>query len=171
MARINNRTKKTKSSKKSRVRRRQFLQDTKLSARREYVEKEEETTKKVEFLQAELKHEQLLYQELREEKKQERISMRNEQKGLLEERDRMWQERVKERDEKWEHCWKRREGEVREEDRKEKEKEKQNLLQDRAKLFADKRKVEFERDCLLERVEELEGELEDLKEKFLGYRS
>ena len=171
MARINNRTKKTKSSKKSRIRRRQFLQDTKLSARREYVEKEEETTKKVEFLQAELKHEQLLYQELREEKKQERISMRNEQKGLLEERDRMWQERVKERDEKWERCWKRREGEVREEDRKEKEKEKQNLLQDRAKLFADKRKVEFERDRLLERVEELEGELGDLKEKFLGYRS
>jgi len=68
MARINNRTKKTKSSKKSRIRRHQFLQDTKLSARREYVEKEEETTKKVEFLQAELKHEQLLYQELREEK-------------------------------------------------------------------------------------------------------
>ena len=171
MARINNRTKKTKSSKKSRVRHRQFLQDTKLSARREYVEKEEETTKKVEFLQAELKHEQLLYQELREEKKQERISMRNEQKGLLEERDRMWQKRVKERDEKWERCWKCREGEVREEDRKEKEKEKQNLLQDRVKLFADKRKVEFERDRLLERVEELEGELGDLKEKFLGYRS
>ena len=91
---------KTKSSKKSRVCHRQFLQDTKLSARREYVEKEEETTKKVEFLQAELKHEQLLYQELREEKKQERISMWNEQKGLLEERDRMWQERVKERNEK-----------------------------------------------------------------------
>ena len=171
MARINNRTKKTKSSKKSRVRHHQFLQDTKLSARREYVEKEEETTKKVEFLQAELKHEQLLYQKLREEKKQERISMRNEQKGLLEERDRMWQERVKERDEKWERCWKRWEGEVREEDRKEKEKEKQNLLQDRAKLFANKRKVEFERDHLLERVEELEGELGDLKEKFLGYRS
>ena len=125
----------------------------------------------MEFLQAELKHEQLLYQELREEKKQERISMRNEQKGLLEERDRMWQERVKERDEKWERCWKRREGEVREEDRKEKEKEKQNLLQDRVKLFADKRKVKFERDRLLERVEELEGELGDLKEKFLGYRS
>ena len=110
MARINNRTKKTKSSKKSRIRRRQFLQDTKLSARREYVEKEEETTKKVEFLQAELKHEQLLYQELREEKKQERISMRNEQKGLLEEKDREWQKKIKERDEKWEHCWEYWEG-------------------------------------------------------------
>src|SRR2546425_4753454 len=100
MARVNNRIKKTKSSKKSRVRQHQFLQDTKLSARRKYVEKEEETNKIVEFLQAKLKHEQQLYQELREEKKQERISMWNEQKGFLEGRDRKWQKRVKERDEK-----------------------------------------------------------------------
>ena len=133
--------------------------------------KEEESKGTIEFLRAELENARQRYQELGEAKKQERISMRNEQKGLLEERDRMWQKRVKERDEKWERCWKRQEGEVREEDRKEKEKEKQNLLQDRAKLFADKRKVEFERDRLLERVEELEGELGDLKEKFLGYRS
>src|SRR5438876_6235297 len=155
MAHVNNRTKKTKSSKKSRVRRRQFLQDTKMSARREYVEKEEETSKTVEFLRARLKHEQQLYQELREEKKQERISMRNKQKGLLEERDREWQKRVKERDEKWERCWERREGVVREEEGKKRVQEKQNILEDRAKLFADKRKVEFERDRLRERVEEL----------------
>ena len=44
-------------------------------------------------------------------------------------------------------------------------------MQDRAKLFQDKRKVEFERDRLLERVEELEGELGDFKEKYLGFRS
>ena len=45
--------------------------------------------------------------------------------------------------------------------------EKQNILEDRAKLFANKRKVKFERDQLRERVEELEGELGDLKENFL----
>jgi hypothetical protein len=169
MARINNR--KTKPSKKSKVRRRQFLQDQKLLARRDYAKKEEETTKKIEFLQAELENERRLYQKLREEKKQERITMRNEQKGLLAERDRGWQNKIKERDEKWERCWKRREEVVREENRKEKEREKQNILQDRAKLFQDKRKVEFERDRLLERVEELEGELGDFKEKYLGFRS
>ena len=48
MARINNR--KTKPSKKSKVRRRQFLQDQKLLAHRDYVKKEEETTKRIEFL-------------------------------------------------------------------------------------------------------------------------
>jgi hypothetical protein len=169
MARINNR--KTKPSKKSKVRRRQFLQDQKLLARRDYAKKEEETTKKIEFLQAELENERRLYQKLREEKKQERITMRNEQKGLLAERDRGWQNKIKERDEKWERCWKRREEVVREENRKEKEREKQNILQDRAKLFQDKRKVEFERDRLLERVEEFEGELGDFKEKYLGFRS
>ena len=58
-----------------------------------------------------------------------------------------------------------------EEEGKKRVQEKQNILEDRAKLFADKRKVEFERDRLRERVEELEGELGDLKEKFLGYRS
>ena len=169
MARINNR--KTKPSKKSKVRRRQFLQDQKLLARRDYVKKEEETTKKIEFLQAELENGRQLYQKLREEKKQERITMRNEQKGLLEERDREWQKKTKERDEKWERCWGRREEVVREEDRQEKEREKQNILQDRAKLFQDKRKVELERDHLLKRVEELEGELGDFKEKYLGFRS
>ena len=75
MARVHNRTKKTKSSKKSKVRRHQFLQNKKLFDRKEYVEKEEETNKIVEFLRVSLKHEQQLYQELREEKKQERISM------------------------------------------------------------------------------------------------
>ena len=169
MARINNR--KTKPSKKSKVRRRQFLQDQKLLARRDHVNKEEETTKRIEFLQAELENERQLYQKLREEKKQERITMRNEQKGLLGERDREWQKKIKDRDVQWESCWKRREEVVREEDRKEKEREKQNILQDRAKLFQDKRKVEFERDRLLERVEELEGELGDFKEKYLGFRS
>jgi hypothetical protein len=169
MARINNR--KTKPSKKSKVRRRQFLQDQKLLARRDHANKEEETTKRIEFLQAELENERQLYQKLREEKKQERITMRNEQKGLLGERDREWQKKIKDRDVQWESCWKRREEVVREEDRKEKEREKQNILQDRAKLFQDKRKVEFERDRLLERVEELEGELGDFKEKYLGFRS
>ena len=89
----------------------------------------------------------------------------------MKKRDEEWQQKIKDRDVQWESCWEHREAVVREEDRKEKEKEKQNILQDRAKLFQDKRKVEFERDRLLERVEELEGELGDFKEKYLGFRS
>jgi len=58
MARIQNRTKRTKFSKKSRVRHHQFLQNKKLFDHKEYIEKEEETNKMVEFLQAKLKHEQ-----------------------------------------------------------------------------------------------------------------
>ena len=60
---------------------------------------------------------------------------------------------------------------IREEERKKREYKKQNILQDQVKLFSDKRKVELERDHLLERVEELEGELEEFQEKFLGFRS
>ena len=171
MARVQSRTKKTKPSKNSRVRRRQFIQKKKLSDRKVYMEKEEESKGTIEFLRAELEDARRRYQELGEAKKQERIFFIKERKELVAKRDEEWQQKIRDRDAKWESCWKRREEVVREEDRKEKEREKQNILQDRAKLFQDKRKVEFERDRLLERVEELEGELGDFKEKYLGYRS
>ena len=171
MTRVQSRTKKTKPSKNSRVRRRQFIRKKKLSDRKVYVAKEEESKGTIEFLRAELENARQRYQELGEAKKQERIFYRKEHKELMKKRDEEWQQKIKDRDVKWESCWEHREAVVREEDRKEKEKEKQNILQDRAKLFQDKRKVEFERDRLLERVEELEGELGDFKEKYLGFRS
>jgi hypothetical protein len=171
MARVQSRTKKTKPSKNSRVRRRQFIQKKKLSDRRVYMVKEKESKETIEFLRAELEDARQRYQELEETKKQARVFYIKERKELIKKRDEEWQQKIKDRDVKWESCWKRREEVVREEARKEKEKEKQNILQDRAKLFQDKRKVEFERDRLLERVKELEGELGDFKEKYLGFRS
>ena len=171
MARVQSRTKKTKPSKNSRARCRQFIQKKKLSEHREYVEKEKTTEGTIAFLQKELTDSMDENRVIREEKKRVRIDMRNEQKKLLQERDEGWKKKIREREEEWKRCWERREVMVREEERRKRENEKQTFLQDRAKLFADKRKIELERDSLRERVEELEGELGDLKEEFLGYRS
>ena len=61
---VQNRTKKTKPSKNSRARCRQFIQKQKLSDHREYVAKEEESKETIEFLRAELEDAHQRYQEL-----------------------------------------------------------------------------------------------------------
>ena len=127
MTRVQSRTKKTKPSKNSRVQRRQFIQKKKLSDRKVYVAKEEESKGTIEFLRAELENARQRYQELGEAKKQERIFYRKEHKELMKKRDEEWQQKIKDRDVQWESCWEHRKAVVREEDRKEKEKEKQTF--------------------------------------------
>ena len=87
MVRVNNRARKTKPSKKSKICRQQYLQTQKFSERREYVEKEKTTEETIAFLQKELTDSMDENRVIREEKKKVRIEMRNEQKGLLQERD------------------------------------------------------------------------------------
>ena len=143
MVRVNNRARKTKPSKKSKIRRRQYLQTQKFSERRGYVEKEKTTEETIAFLQKELTDSMDENRVIREEKKKVRIEMRNEQKKLLQERDEGWKKKIREREEEWKRCWERREVMIREEERRKRENEKQTFLQDRAKLFADKRKLNW----------------------------
>ena len=94
------------------------MQAQKFSERRGYVEKEETTEKTIAFLQKELTNSMDENRIIREEKKRVRIDMRNEQKGLLQERDEGWRKKIKEREEEWKRCWGRREAIVREEERR-----------------------------------------------------
>ena len=82
MVRVNNRARKAKPSKKSKICRRQYLQTQKFSERKGYVEKEKTTEETIAFLQKELKDSRNENHTVREEKKKVRIDMRNEQKGL-----------------------------------------------------------------------------------------
>ncbi len=146
MARINNRTKKTKPSKQSRTRRRHFLQNQKLADRREYVAKEKEANETIDSLRIELDEARRALQEMR--------TAREEDKAFYQKRHK---EIVTKREAEWKECWKRREEAIKKGCREEKEREKQNILEDRAQLLAER--------------DQLKLEVEELKRKFLGYRA
>ena len=169
MARVTSRSRKTKPSKKSKIRRRQFLKSQKLSERREHVKKEKEAEGTISAFQVELKDFMNMNTELREELKKKKIGDRQGEKELLEERDKIWRKKMLAREEQWKEFQKNQEKAFRERERLKGEKEKQDILESRAQLLTEKRHVEFERDRLAERVEELENEVADLKEKFRSY--
>ena len=145
MARVTLRTKKTKPSKNSRVRRRQFLNNQKLSDRKDYVAKEKESNEMIDSLRRELEEAQKALQEEKKAREEDRIYYRQKRKEL-----------AKKRDEEWKGCWERREAMIRDACREEKEREKQSILEDRAQLLAERN--------------QLQVEVDELKRRFLGYR-
>ena len=184
MARVNNRVHKTKPSKKSKLRRQEFLKKQKMTVRREYVRKEKETEKIINSFKKELEERDSLVEEYKQKLIDERKNRTREIKRRLDENNIEWGKKLDKRDEKVNRLWLRKEREIREEEWVIREREKQEFMAVQGRMVYDLGKVrqkrdelegkvqglEEENDELKEKVKGLEEEIEALKGRFLGFR-
>ena len=143
MTRVQNRNRKTKPSKKSKQRRRDFLRSKNLSVHREYQQRLAEEDKVIKELQEEL-----------EEIKTD-VQTSEEVKSLLKDNDTAWRGKAKAYKERWERKMEEKEkeferrlerqrNEFEEEKKRDLERQKQFFLEDRVKLFEENKRLETE---------------------------
>lgn len=128
MVRVHTRTRKTKRSHSSKVRRREFLKEQKMIARREYVQKEKEKEDKIEALQTEVTFQENLNKEMKQKVADEKKSRHKEIRKRLDSEKAKWKKDLDERDEKINALWSRREKKIRDEEWSKGEREKQASL-------------------------------------------
>jgi hypothetical protein len=168
MARVHNRTRKTKPSQKSKLRRREFLKRQKMTARREYVRKEKEAKETTDFYQKELKDRDSIIEGYRQSLIDERKNKTREIKRRIDANNIEWGKKLDERDEKVNRLWLRKEREIREEEWVIREGEKQEFMAVQGRMVYDLGKVRQERDELEGKVQGLEEENDELKKKVKG---